>query len=167
MGTKTASWNEFNSTMAFAIICLANNQKFNFSKYILTSLENNLEAGVPFYMFPMFILVFMNHQLGDMSHHKGIFVNPPLTKKVFANMKRLGTGFSGVVTPLFGTIMVKALEDVGDLPTDVQDTSIPDEPSSSQPQRKNKPRRKQRMETEVSLTKTNTEEHVPTPSNDL
>nr|GEW83679.1 ribonuclease H-like domain-containing protein [Tanacetum cinerariifolium] len=41
-----------NSTMASAIICLANNQKFNFSKYILTSLVKNLEARVPFYMFP-------------------------------------------------------------------------------------------------------------------
>nr|GEZ54315.1 hypothetical protein [Tanacetum cinerariifolium] len=36
----------------------------------------------------------MNHQLGDMSHHKRIFVNPSLTKKVFANTKRVGTGFS-------------------------------------------------------------------------
>nr|GEU82698.1 hypothetical protein [Tanacetum cinerariifolium] len=42
-----------------------------------------------------FVQVFVNHQLGDMSHHKGIFVNPSLTKKVFANMKRVGTGFSG------------------------------------------------------------------------
>nr|GFA49925.1 hypothetical protein [Tanacetum cinerariifolium] len=49
---KTTSWNEFSSTMASAIICLANNQKFNFSKYIHTSLVKNLEAGVPFYMFP-------------------------------------------------------------------------------------------------------------------
>nr|GEY52032.1 hypothetical protein [Tanacetum cinerariifolium] len=39
-------------TMAYAIICLANNQKFNFSKYILDNLKKNLEAGVPFYMFP-------------------------------------------------------------------------------------------------------------------
>nr|GEV54250.1 hypothetical protein [Tanacetum cinerariifolium] len=36
----------------------------------------------------------------------------------------------------------------GDLPTDVQDASIPNEPSSSQPQRKQKSRMKQRMETE-------------------
>ncbi|GJV44577.1 hypothetical protein Tco_1429113, partial [Tanacetum coccineum] len=34
MGSKTTSWNEFSSTMASAIICLATNQKFNFSKYI-------------------------------------------------------------------------------------------------------------------------------------
>nr|GEV77918.1 hypothetical protein [Tanacetum cinerariifolium] len=32
--------------------------------------------------------------------------------------------------------------------------------------RKHKPRRKQRMETKVSPTETNTEEHIPTPSND-
>nr|GEV67866.1 hypothetical protein [Tanacetum cinerariifolium] len=32
--------------------------------------------------------------------------------------------------------------------------------------RKHKPRRKKRMETKVSPTKTNTKEHVPTPSND-
>nr|GEY84369.1 hypothetical protein [Tanacetum cinerariifolium] len=61
---------------------------------------------------------------------------------------------------------LRALKEVGDLPTDVQDTPIPNEPLSSQPQRKHKPRRKQRMETEVSPTKTNTEEHVPTHSND-
>nr|GEV72680.1 ribonuclease H-like domain-containing protein [Tanacetum cinerariifolium] len=52
MSAKTTSWNEFSSTMASTIICLANNQKFNFLKYILTSLVKNLKAGVPFYMFP-------------------------------------------------------------------------------------------------------------------
>nr|GEX54798.1 hypothetical protein [Tanacetum cinerariifolium] len=129
-------------------------------------LNNAEEAGVPFYMFPRFIQVFVNHQLGDLSHHKGILVNPSLTKKVFANMKRVKTGFSKVVTTLFSTMMVQALKEVGNLPTDVQDTPIPDEPSSSQPQRKHKPRRKQRMETQVSPTETNTEDHVPTPSND-
>nr|GEV79949.1 retrovirus-related Pol polyprotein from transposon TNT 1-94 [Tanacetum cinerariifolium] len=51
MGAKTTSWNEFSSTMAYAIICLATNQKFNFSRYILLSLVKNIEAGVPFFMF--------------------------------------------------------------------------------------------------------------------
>nr|GEV95536.1 hypothetical protein [Tanacetum cinerariifolium] len=31
---------------------------------------------------------------GDMSHHQDIYDNPSLSKKVFANMKRVGTGFS-------------------------------------------------------------------------
>nr|GEU57675.1 uncharacterized mitochondrial protein AtMg00810-like [Tanacetum cinerariifolium] len=143
------------------IICLANNQKFNFSKYILDNLKKNLEAGVPFYMFPRFIQVFVSHQLGDMSRHKGIYVNPSLTTKVFANMKRVGTGFSRGVTPLFGTMMVQAVKEVGDLPTNVQDIPIPDAPSSSQSHRKHKPGRKERKETEVSPT----EDHVPTTSN--
>ncbi|GKC72688.1 uncharacterized mitochondrial protein-like protein [Tanacetum coccineum] len=41
--TKTTAWNEFSSTMASAIICLATNQKFNFSKYIFESMVKNLE----------------------------------------------------------------------------------------------------------------------------
>nr|GEX49202.1 putative reverse transcriptase domain-containing protein [Tanacetum cinerariifolium] len=49
---KTTSWNKFSSTMAFAIICLATNQKFNFSRYILLSLVKNIKAGVPLFMFP-------------------------------------------------------------------------------------------------------------------
>ncbi|GJV55244.1 hypothetical protein Tco_1456249, partial [Tanacetum coccineum] len=40
IGTKTTAWNEFSSTMASAIICLATNQKFNFSKYIFESSAN-------------------------------------------------------------------------------------------------------------------------------
>nr|GEV02148.1 putative ribonuclease H-like domain-containing protein [Tanacetum cinerariifolium] len=76
-------------------------------------------------------------RMGDMSHHKGIFVNPSLTKKVFANMKRVGTGFSGVITPLFETMM-----------------------------RKHKSRRKQRKETKVPQTEPQAEEHIPTPSHD-
>ncbi|GKE36039.1 hypothetical protein Tco_1455361 [Tanacetum coccineum] len=37
MGSKTTAWNKFSSTMTSAIICLATNQKFNFSKYIFES----------------------------------------------------------------------------------------------------------------------------------
>ncbi|GJT05013.1 putative reverse transcriptase domain-containing protein [Tanacetum coccineum] len=38
MGPKTTAWNEFSSTMASAIICLATNQKFNFSKFIFDNI---------------------------------------------------------------------------------------------------------------------------------
>nr|GEY33629.1 retrovirus-related Pol polyprotein from transposon TNT 1-94 [Tanacetum cinerariifolium] len=115
MGAKTTSWNEFHSSMAYAIICLTNNQKFNFSN--------------------------------DMSH-------------------QTETRFSEAVTPLFGTMMVQVIEEVGDLPIDVQDTPIPDAPSSSQPQRKHKPKRKEMKETKASPTVLHTEDHVSTPSND-
>nr|GEV18170.1 hypothetical protein [Tanacetum cinerariifolium] len=52
MCAKATAWNEFSSTMASAIICLATNQKFNFSKYIFDNMVKNLEAGVTFLMFP-------------------------------------------------------------------------------------------------------------------
>ncbi|GKB65056.1 hypothetical protein Tco_0921242 [Tanacetum coccineum] len=42
-GAKTTAWNEFSSTMTSAIICLATNQKFNFSKYIFESMVRNLD----------------------------------------------------------------------------------------------------------------------------
>nr|GEU94725.1 ribonuclease H-like domain, reverse transcriptase, RNA-dependent DNA polymerase [Tanacetum cinerariifolium] len=49
---KTTAWNEFSSTMASTIICLATNKKFNFSKYIFDNMVKNLEGGVKFLMFP-------------------------------------------------------------------------------------------------------------------
>ncbi|GJX07455.1 hypothetical protein Tco_0195387 [Tanacetum coccineum] len=52
------------------------------------------EGGVKFLMYPRFVQLFVNQQLGDMSHHKKIFVTPSHTKKVFGNMKREGKGFS-------------------------------------------------------------------------
>nr|GFC09641.1 hypothetical protein [Tanacetum cinerariifolium]GFC47763.1 hypothetical protein [Tanacetum cinerariifolium]GFC47803.1 hypothetical protein [Tanacetum cinerariifolium] len=55
ISAKTTSWKEFISTMASAIIYLANNQKFNFSKYILDNMMKNLEARVKFYMFSRFV----------------------------------------------------------------------------------------------------------------
>ncbi|GJZ43542.1 ribonuclease H-like domain-containing protein [Tanacetum coccineum] len=66
-------------------------------------------------------LFFINQQLGDMSTHKKIFVNPFHTKKVLANMKRPGKDFSRKITPLFDTMMVQPSEEVGedlDHPTD-------------------------------------------------
>nr|GEZ75579.1 hypothetical protein [Tanacetum cinerariifolium] len=113
MGSKTTSWNKFSNTMASAIICLATNQKFNFSRYIQLSLVKNIKAGVPFFMFPRFVQLIINHQLGDMAHYKEIFDTSSLTKKVFANMKRVGTRFSREVTPLFDNMLVQALEEVG------------------------------------------------------
>ncbi|GJZ35298.1 retrovirus-related pol polyprotein from transposon TNT 1-94 [Tanacetum coccineum] len=43
MGSKTTAWNEFSSIMESAIICLATNQKFNFSKHIFESMVRNLD----------------------------------------------------------------------------------------------------------------------------
>ncbi|GJU04276.1 ribonuclease H-like domain-containing protein [Tanacetum coccineum] len=111
LSAKTTAWNEFSSTMASAVICLATNQKFNFSKYIFDNMVKNLEGGVKFLMYPRFVQVFLDKQVEGMSKHKEIYVTPSHTKKVFANMKRQGKDFSGRDTPLFQTMMVQAQEE--------------------------------------------------------
>ncbi|GKB44636.1 hypothetical protein Tco_0889578 [Tanacetum coccineum] len=90
MGAKTTAWNEFSITMASAVICLATNQKFNFSKYIFDNMVRNLEGEVKFLMYPRFVQVFLDKQVEGMTKHKEIYVTPSHTKKVFANMKREG-----------------------------------------------------------------------------
>ncbi|GKC73528.1 hypothetical protein Tco_1119411 [Tanacetum coccineum] len=109
---KTTAWNEFSSTMASAIIYLATNQKFNFSKYIFESMVKNLDNVGNFFMYPRFIQVFLDKQLEGMSSHKKIYVTPSHTKKIFGNMKRVGKGFSSRVTPLFPTMMVHNQEEM-------------------------------------------------------
>ncbi|GJW59439.1 hypothetical protein Tco_0108774 [Tanacetum coccineum] len=52
MGSKTTAWNEFSSIMAYAIMCLATNQKFNFSKYIFESMVKNLDNVGKILMYP-------------------------------------------------------------------------------------------------------------------
>ncbi|GJY05603.1 hypothetical protein Tco_0371543 [Tanacetum coccineum] len=142
LSAKTTAWNEFSSTMASAVICLATNQKFNFSKYIFDNIVKNLEGGVKFLMYPRFVQVFMDKQVKGMTKHKEIYVTPSHTKKVFANIKRGGKGFSRRVTPLFQTMMVQAPEEL--------DTEVP-QPSGS---------------TKPITDEAANEEHVPTHSND-
>ncbi|GJU65791.1 putative ribonuclease H-like domain-containing protein [Tanacetum coccineum] len=67
MGSKTTAWNEFSSTMASTIICLATNQKFNFSKYIFESMVKNLDNVGKFLMCPRFVQVFLDKQLEGIS----------------------------------------------------------------------------------------------------
>nr|GEU32734.1 hypothetical protein [Tanacetum cinerariifolium] len=98
---QRTSWNEFSTAMASAVICLSTGQKFNFSKYIFDSLVRNVDSSSKFYMYPRFIQLIIQNQVGDLSTHTTRFVSHALTQKVFANMRRVGKGFLGVETPLF------------------------------------------------------------------
>nr|GEV00263.1 ribonuclease H-like domain-containing protein [Tanacetum cinerariifolium] len=129
----------FGSTMASAIICLADNQKFKFSKYIFDNMVKSLEGGIKFYLFLRFLQVFLDNQVKGMARHKEMYVISSHTKKIFANMRRIKAGFSGVVTPLFDTMIVYSATDMGDTP---------------------------RKEAEVSYDELEDEDHVPTPSSD-
>nr|GEW75004.1 hypothetical protein [Tanacetum cinerariifolium] len=100
---------------------------------------------------------------GDMSHHQDIYDNPSLTKKVFSNMKRVGTGFSGVITPLFESMLVQDAKEVGEAQDDV---SIPIKPSTSKPHKKHKSKKQQPKAPKVPSPAPSPEHHIPSPSND-
>ncbi|GJU36134.1 hypothetical protein Tco_1184488 [Tanacetum coccineum] len=104
----------------------------------------HLEGGVKFLMYLRFVQVFLDKQVEGMTKHKEVYVTPSHTKKVFANMKRPGKGFSGRIPPLFQIMMVQAPEDMGEdsaAPSDSYSTPIISQPSSSKHQKK-KSRRK-------------------------
>ncbi|GKC27754.1 hypothetical protein Tco_1035048 [Tanacetum coccineum] len=141
LSAKSTAWNEFSSSMASFIICLETNQKFNLSKYIFDEMVKHLDGGFKFLLYPL-----------------------------FANMKRAGKDFSRRITPLFDTMMVQPVEEMGedsDHPTDSTPIYIIDQPSSSSEPKKNQPSKKsQRQEAEVPQDEAEYEESVPTPSND-
>nr|GEV89468.1 DNA-directed DNA polymerase [Tanacetum cinerariifolium] len=121
LSAKRTSWNEFSTAMASAVICLSTGQKFNFSKYIFDSLVRNVESSSKFYMYSWFIQLIIQNQIGDLSTHTTRYISPALTQKVFANMRRVGKGFSGVETPLFeGMLAARTITEEGIVEEQVQ-----------------------------------------------
>nr|GEV34414.1 hypothetical protein [Tanacetum cinerariifolium] len=151
LSLKTTAWNEFSSTMAYAIIYLAANQKFNFSKWIFDSMIRNLDnVSGKFLMYPRFVQVFLNKHIDGMSNHERKHISPSHTKKIFRNIRRAGKGFSGRVTPLFLIMMVQSkLGEGSAMPTDPYYTPTILQSSSSQPQKTHKPRKPTRKVTQV------------------
>ncbi|GJZ95082.1 hypothetical protein Tco_0667285, partial [Tanacetum coccineum] len=88
LNPKKTAWNEFSSNIASAIICLATNQKF--------------------------FQVFLDKQLDKLPSHNDVYNAPCYTRKVFANMKRIGKDFSRKVTPLFDTMLIQHQSEEGD-----------------------------------------------------
>nr|GFB70346.1 hypothetical protein [Tanacetum cinerariifolium] len=106
VSAKRTSWNEFSTAMDSAVICLSKVQRFNFSKYIFDSLVRNVDNSSKFYMYPRFIQLIIQTNIADLSTHTTRYISPALTQKVFANMRRVGKGFSGVETPIFESMLV-------------------------------------------------------------
>nr|GEY46369.1 hypothetical protein [Tanacetum cinerariifolium] len=114
------AWNEFSSSMASAVICLATGRKFIFSKYIFDSLVRNVDSSSKFYMYPRFLQLMIAAQVGDLTSYTTKYTSSALTQKVFANIRRVGKGFSRVNTPLFKGMLVprQAVNDIDDVVAD-------------------------------------------------
>nr|GFD60818.1 hypothetical protein [Tanacetum cinerariifolium] len=72
-------------------------------------------------------------QVDDLSSHSTKYSSPTRTQKVFANMRRVGKGFSRVDTPLFeGMIVAQQDDDIADegaASVAVDDVFAADEPT--------------------------------------
>nr|GFB93024.1 hypothetical protein [Tanacetum cinerariifolium] len=88
----------------------------------------------------------------DLSSHNTKYTSPALTQKVFANMKRIGKGFSRVDTPLFDGMLVQqqvqAVEDAAEGEDDDNEVSAERTPPSPTPATPPPPP---------------TQEHIPSP----
>nr|GFD59382.1 hypothetical protein [Tanacetum cinerariifolium] len=81
-------------------------------------------------MYPRFLQLMIRAQVGDLSFHTTKYSSPALKQHVFANMRRIGKGFSGVETPLFEGMLApqQASVDVDDVVVD--DVAAKDVPAA-------------------------------------
>nr|GFB18177.1 hypothetical protein [Tanacetum cinerariifolium] len=134
MSAKRTAWNKFSSSMASAVIFLAIDRKLNFSKYIFDNMVRNVDSLSKFLMYPPFLQIMINAQIDYLSLHNTKYTSPALTKKVFANIRRIGKGFSGVETPLFDTMLVQPqVHNVAKVEEDKDDNEVHAAPSPPSP----------------------------------
>ncbi|GKE39717.1 hypothetical protein Tco_1463122, partial [Tanacetum coccineum] len=82
LSPKKTAWEQFSSNIATALICLATNRKYNFSR-----------------------LIFEHMQKKQLKTHSKTYPVPSLNNKVFSNMRRLTKGYTGVEIELFPTML--------------------------------------------------------------
>ncbi|GKF71811.1 hypothetical protein Tco_0207925, partial [Tanacetum coccineum] len=89
---------------------------------MVKNLEN---VSGKFLMYLRFVQVFFEKQLEGMSNHNRIYVTPSHTKKIFGNIRRVGKGFSGRVTPLFLTMVTQKPRKPKRKDTQIPQSSVP------------------------------------------
>ncbi|GJU74523.1 hypothetical protein Tco_1265928 [Tanacetum coccineum] len=162
LSPKKTAWEQFSSNIAAAVICLATNRKFNFSRMIFDHMVSNISSPHKFLMYPRFIQLCLDMQRHKFQQHTRFYSVPSLTMKVFSNMKRSTKGFSGQEVPLFPT-MIDATEPS---PSPSRITSSPSPtptPSPSPQPSPTQPSPSQPSPTQPSPTQPDSANQPPTP----
>ncbi|GJR43529.1 putative ribonuclease H-like domain-containing protein [Tanacetum coccineum] len=102
---KKTAWEQFSSNIATAIICLATNRTFNFSRLIFEHMVSNISSPNKFLMYHRFIQICLDMQRKQLQQHSRTYPVPSLSIKVFNNMKRPTKGYSGQEVDLFSTML--------------------------------------------------------------
>ncbi|GJV48148.1 hypothetical protein Tco_1438360 [Tanacetum coccineum] len=105
LSPKKTAWEQFSSNIATAVICLATNRTFNFSKLIFEHMVSNISSPHKFLMYPRFIQICLDMQRNQLQQHSRTYHVPSLSNKLFNNMKRPTKGYSGQEVALFPTML--------------------------------------------------------------
>ncbi|GKD77069.1 hypothetical protein Tco_1339690 [Tanacetum coccineum] len=111
LSSKKTAWDQFSSNIATTLMCLATSRRFNFSKFIFEAIVKNLDSPHKFLLYHRFIQLILNKQQRLLLPHTRTYPTPTLTSKLFSNTRRASKGYSGVVTPLFESMLVQAHDD--------------------------------------------------------
>ncbi|GKA09660.1 hypothetical protein Tco_0688991 [Tanacetum coccineum] len=106
LSPKSTGFNEFSSNIATAIVCLATNRVYNFSKMIFDGMVRNIKSKVKFLMFPRFIE--KNLKMGQFGviKHTETYDVPFHTQKVFTTLRVNSPSFFGRTVQLFESMLV-------------------------------------------------------------
>ncbi|GKB00725.1 hypothetical protein Tco_0828718 [Tanacetum coccineum] len=173
LSPKKTAWEQFSSNIATAVICLATNRKFNFSRLIFEHMVSNISSPHKFLMYPRFIQICLDMQRKQLQQHSRTYPVPSLSIKVFNNMKRPTKGYSGQEVDLFPTMLdvsepSTSPSRITSLPSHSHEPSPSPEPSiehSPAPSFEHSPDHTTAAPTQPSPTQPSTgaEHHFPTP----
>ncbi|GJT64603.1 hypothetical protein Tco_1016083 [Tanacetum coccineum] len=107
LSPKSTSFNEFSSNIATALVCLATNRTYNFSKMIFDGMMRNVKSKGKFLMYPRFIEKLLKMSQFGTIKHSAIYPVPFQTQKVFTTLRVNSPSFSGRTVPLFDTMIVQ------------------------------------------------------------
>ncbi|GKB24207.1 hypothetical protein Tco_0863608 [Tanacetum coccineum] len=105
LSPKKTAWEQFSSNIATAVICLATNRKYNFSRMIFEHLVSNISSPYKFLMYPRFIQICLDMHRNQLQQHSRTYLVPSLSNKVFNNMKRPTKGYLGQEVAIFPTML--------------------------------------------------------------
>nr|GEX26574.1 hypothetical protein [Tanacetum cinerariifolium] len=131
LSPRSTGFNEFSSNIATALVCLATNRTYNFSKMIFDGLVKNVNNKISkFLMYPRFLTMSLRMtQFGQITHTQK-YVVPFHTKKLFTTLRVNSPSFSGRIVSLFDSMLVQQDEGSG-TPTEPHHTPSPEAQSPS------------------------------------
>jgi hypothetical protein len=112
LSPKKTAYEQFSSTMAYPLVCLALDRTFNFSKFIFNNMKGNVKSSYKFLMYPRFVQAVLNEF--PLQPHNRVYKTPCLKPKVFQNMDKASKGWNGEVKPLFPQMLAKIAQVQGE-----------------------------------------------------